>query len=108
MHTAKNDLGAIIKRHRLNKKLTQEALSEKAGCGNRHIMAIENEGSSPSYELLSFLIRELNIDANEIFHPGSHTDDSQLAYLNRLLGRCTPRDIAAVTALVETFLSETE
>ena len=106
MRACNNDLGAIIKTARINKGLTQEALAETCGVGSRHIMGIENEGSYPGFELLSKLIRELNISVNSIFYPEKLPSTRQREYLIHLLEQCNDRDILAVTSLVESFLSK--
>ena len=56
MHNVSIGLGVVIKNARINKQFTQEQLAEKIGIGSRHIMAIENEGKHPSYEVLYNLI----------------------------------------------------
>jgi len=63
------NLGEVVKNTRQINELTQDQLAEKLGVGPRHIMAIENEGKLPSYELLYKMIRILNIPADSIFRP---------------------------------------
>jgi len=63
------NLGEVVKNARNRNKLKQEQLAEELGVGPRHIMAIENEGKLPSYELLYKMIRILNIPADSIFRP---------------------------------------
>jgi transcriptional regulator with XRE-family HTH domain len=103
-----NRLGTLIKTARTNKGLTQEQLAEKIGIGARHLMGIENEGKSPSFEVLYSLIRELNISADSIFYPESDACDTKLAYLTRLLMHREEQEIDAVTALAEVLLSTLE
>ena len=45
-------IGQDIKRGREAKDVTREQLSEKTGYAPRHIQAIENEGQTPSVDLL--------------------------------------------------------
>ena len=104
MHTDENNLGTVIKAARLKKGWTQDVLAEKAGVGIRHIMGIENEGSSPSYEVLYKVIRELQIPADSIFYPEKNHSSPEREYLVHLLEQCGDRDINAVTALVEVLL----
>jgi transcriptional regulator with XRE-family HTH domain len=99
-----NTLGAVVKAARLRKGWTQDVLAEAAGIGVRHIMGIENEGSSPSYEVLYSIIRELNIPADSIFYPEKNPSNPQLEYLVHLLGQCGDREIHAVTALTEALM----
>ena len=100
MHIDKAKLGAIIKAARVNKGMTQEMLAEKGGVGLRHIMAIENEGNYPSYELLYKLIRELNIPADLIFYPEKPSMDAHIEDIIRVLYRCDERSIEIIRATV--------
>jgi transcriptional regulator with XRE-family HTH domain len=104
MRVDASTLGAVIKAARLKKGWTQDVLAEAAGIGVRHIMGIENEGSSPSYEVLYSIIRGLNIPADSIFYPEKNPSNPQLEYLVHLLGQCGDRDIRAVTALAEVLM----
>lgn len=68
-----DNLGEAMKAARNNKGITQEKLAEILGKGPRHIMALENEGTHPSYELLCRIIRVLDIPADHIFRPETVT-----------------------------------
>ena len=104
MHIQETDLGAIIKAARVNKGLTQETLAEKVGVGLRHIMAIENEGSYPSYEVLYHLIRELHIPADLIFYPEKQRNDLQAEELIRMLYSCDERSLKVIRATAQAAL----
>ena len=106
MHINDANLGAIIKAARLNKGLTQETLAEKVGVGPRHIMAIENEGSYPSYEVLYNLIRELHIPADSIFYPEKAGKDLQTEEIIRMLYSCDERSLKIIRAAVQAALGE--
>jgi transcriptional regulator with XRE-family HTH domain len=107
MHILSRDsnLGLIVKNARLARDLTQEQLAEQLGVGARHLMAIENEGKHPSFDLLYGLIRILNIAPESIFYPDKRPDDTRMDYLNRLLTQCADRDIRVVTELVESMIA---
>ena len=104
MHINNTNLGAIIKAARLNKGLTQEILAEKVGVGLRHIMAIENEGSYPSYEVLYKLIRELYIPADLIFYPEKQLNDLQAEEIIHMLYNCDERALRVIRAAVQAAL----
>jgi len=104
VHIQETNLGAIIKAARLNKGLTQEILAEKVGVGLRHIMAIENEGSYPSYEVLYKLIRELHIPADLIFYPEKALKDLQAEEIIRMLYSCDERSLKVIRAAVQAAL----
>ena len=48
----KTDLGKVLKKFRIKKKLSQEALAEKIHCSRISITNIENGAHKPNYELL--------------------------------------------------------
>ena len=100
-----HNLGGVIKTARLNKSLTQEQLSEKVGIGRRYLMAIENENRKPRFDVLSRLIRELGIPADEIFYPEREASDSEREQLVRMLYLCGSKEIRAVTALLDVLLN---
>jgi transcriptional regulator with XRE-family HTH domain len=100
-----SNLGAIIKHSRKAHDLTQEQLAEKVGIGSRHLMAIENEGKAPSFEVLFKLIRILEISPDSIFYPDGKPEDKQFDRLTRLLAQCSERDVRIVSALVESMIS---
>ena len=104
MHNNNGVLGAVVKAARLNKGITQERLAEKIGIGIRHIMAIENEGSHPSYEILYKLIRTLHISADSIFYPEKSSNDYQINEIIRMLYFCDERCIKIIYATVKAML----
>ena len=106
MRSASSNLGAAIKVARLNKQFTQEQLAEKIGVGLRHIMAIENEGKHPSYEVLYKLIHVLDISADSIFRPRTvERTIEQEQFICEYLS-CSEREQKIVSAVVHTLLSE--
>jgi transcriptional regulator with XRE-family HTH domain len=64
-----DSLGSVIKSARHAKQLTQCRLAEQLGITPRYLKAIENSGRKPSYDLLSRIIRELDIPADTVFYP---------------------------------------
>jgi DNA-binding XRE family transcriptional regulator len=105
----KNSLGDIIKSARINIGMTQDMLAEKVGVGQRHIMAIENEGKYPSYALLYKLIRELHISADTIFAPEKNLENLRLKRTIQMLYLCDERSLRIVEATVSAVLdSQTE
>jgi transcriptional regulator with XRE-family HTH domain len=100
-----NNLGSIVKHARTARNLTQEQLAELLGIGARHLMAIENEGKHPSYDVLFRLIRILEISSDAIFYPDGKPNDTRFDYIVRLLARCSERDIRVVTCLVESIIT---
>ncbi|MCP1109726.1 helix-turn-helix transcriptional regulator [Ohessyouella blattaphilus] len=75
-----DNMGAVIKKARRDRGLTQEELAEKVGVGSRHIMALENEGKNPGYDVLAKIIQTLDFSADLIFRPDAvkHTAEQDL------------------------------
>jgi transcriptional regulator with XRE-family HTH domain len=63
-------LGSVVKSARQSKHLTQYRLAEQLGITPRYLKAIENSGQKPSYDLLTRLIRELDLSPDAIFSSG--------------------------------------
>jgi transcriptional regulator with XRE-family HTH domain len=61
--------GGAVKAARIAKGMTQTQLTEVLGITPRYLKAIENSGKKPSYDLLSRIIHELDMSADEVFYP---------------------------------------
>ena len=104
MRSTVSDLGTVVKTARLNRQFTQEQLAEKTGVGLRHIMAIENEGKHPSYEVLCSLIQVLDIPADLIFRPkaAKHTIEQE-QFIRGYLS-CSAHEQKIINATVHSLL----
>lgn len=96
--------GPTIKKARLGANLTQDELAERIGVTGRYVMALENEGKQPSFEVLCKLILVLNIPADNIFYPENKHTENEKEQLIRLLSRCDERDLKIITATVKAVL----
>jgi transcriptional regulator with XRE-family HTH domain len=105
---AVHKLGGAIKAARIGKKLTRDQLAEKVDTGSRHLMGVENKNKTPGFDLLFRLIRVLEIPAEKIFYPETDIEHSEAEQLVRMIYRCDNKEIRAITALVESLLSEKE
>jgi transcriptional regulator with XRE-family HTH domain len=106
VRTVNKVLGAVIKNARLNKEFTQEQLAEKIGIGPRHIMAIENEGKHPSYEVLCNLIQILDISADLIFRPKTANQSIEQEQFIREFLSCNEREQKIVSETMRVLLRE--
>jgi len=106
VHNRKDELGEVIKSARKEMRLTQEKLAELVSLSPRYIMSIENENKKPAFSKLYILVRALGVNANDIFYPENHETGALVGRLSRLLSQCDERKLKAITALVETLLSE--
>jgi transcriptional regulator with XRE-family HTH domain len=62
-------LGGAIKTARKAKGITQSQLAERLDISLRYLKAIKNSGQKPSYDLLSRIVRELDISTDTVFNP---------------------------------------
>ncbi|MBS6219466.1 helix-turn-helix domain-containing protein [Enterocloster bolteae] len=106
MENIQHSLGSIIKKSRLDQHITQEELARAVDITPRFIMAIENEGKLPSFEVLYKLIRTLNIQADSIFYPERKTNDALLTPLLHAIYRCNEKQLRVLTATVGALLDE--
>jgi transcriptional regulator with XRE-family HTH domain len=102
----KDGFANAIRAARTERKLTQEQLAEQVNLSLRYITFLENENKKPSFTTLYKLIRFFGIDANTIFYPENDAEDTPVKRLSRLLLQCDEREIKALTAHVETLISE--
>jgi transcriptional regulator with XRE-family HTH domain len=106
VHNIAKGLGAVIKSARLNKQFTQEQLAGKIGIGTRHIMAIENEGKHPSYEVLYNLVQVLDISIDFIFRPKTVNQSiEQEQFIHEFLS-CNEREQKIVIETMRVLLRE--
>jgi len=99
-----DNMGTIIKKARRDRKMTQEELAEKVGVGSRHIMAIENEGKKPGYDVLTKIIQTLDFSADLIFRPDTvkHTAEQEL-FIGEFLS-CNEQDQCIVIETAQSLI----
>lgn len=105
MKDGKIQLGEALKKARVNCGVTQEKLAEWADVTSRYIMAIENEGKEPSYEVLYKIIHGLHISADLIFYPDKPQENSEQMQLIHLLESCSERDIHILLNTAQAMLN---
>lgn len=93
--------GQQIKKARKQSNLTIEALADNVGVSERYLYRIENEGKTPSFEVLYKLIRCLYIPPDLIFYPEKPSKESEIEDLVRMLYNCNERDLEILKATVK-------
>ena len=104
MHNIPEILGVIIKSARQRANITMESLAEKVGITERYLYRIENEGKTPSYDVLYKLIRELAISSDSIFYSEKPSKDSEIEDIVRMLYNCDERSMQIIKATVKAAL----
>ena len=109
--TMLNRIGAIIKRARQNKRLTQIELAELVGISRRHVLAIEKGDNYPGLETLYLLIHALGISADQIFRPESVNRSIEDDLLIHTILSCSEKNRRivnrSVLSLIQTLEEET-
>ena len=93
-------LGERIRFFRLQEKLSQEELSEKADIGVTHISNIENGNTKPSIDAFINIATALKVTPDQLLIDSLSETPQNKNDLNSLLLDCTPEE---VSILVENF-----
>lgn len=104
MKNEPNALGTAIKRSRIDQHMTQDELAVKLDVTSRYIMAIENEGKLPSFEILYKLIRALNISSDSIFYPEKQFDGNPHDRLEHMIRQCDEKQLRVLLATAQALL----
>ena len=98
-------MGGRIKIARKNLGLTQEALAEKVNVTLYYMGEIERGTKTPSLELFIRLVEVLDVSADYLLRDtistGNAYGDKRIA---RKLENLTPRQRAAIEALIDTYI----
>lgn len=101
----KLNLGDRIKLSRRKRNLTQEALAEKADVTPFYIGEIERGVKTPSLDVFIRLIEALDVSADYLLRDTvSTTNTLEDKAISRKLEKLTPRQRAAVMALIDTYI----
>ncbi|ROR23957.1 DNA-binding XRE family transcriptional regulator [Mobilisporobacter senegalensis] len=94
----RKELGAAIKKARMENKITQEKLAEMLDISPVHIKQLEAGTRMPSVELLYNLAITLNISVDDVFFQRKPSDAELLGKIERILSICTQHDLRVVYA----------
>ena len=92
--------GSIIKQARIEEGLTQAQLAERAAISPRYLIDIENKNDIPSLKICIALIRALRLSFDPLLYPDTEGTEK----LHQLLSQCNDKQLAVITAMVETML----
>lgn len=99
--------GLAVKRARLAKRLSQQALSDLTGISKRHIAKIENGSANPSFEIMAILSYHLNLSIDNILYEDNFSKDSLiLKKINILLSHCTDSQKISILKMIEIIVEE--
>lgn len=94
-------LGQCIARHRKNRGITQEELSERLSIDPKSMARIERGAVLPSLQRVFELSEALNVSAAQLLGEGSHRDDELAGWLAKRLEKLSEADRARIVDLID-------
>lgn len=98
-------LGNAVRRARIDCGYTQKQLADKLDVDERTISSIEKYQANTTMEILYPLIRELKIDAREIFNPELRRESKSHYQLRLLLDGCSEEEAVTLLSVCSAVLS---
>lgn len=106
MHEGVTRMGAIIRKAREAKGLTQAALAEETDSSIRTIIAIENSQRYPTCENFDKIIHALDISADLIFYPDQSPYTVEQDQFIREFFSCNEEEQRVIMATVRCLVRE--
>ena len=98
-------IGKNIRKFRINKKLSQADLAEKAGLSMNYVGAIERGEKIPSLDALIEIMNALEISADMILCDVIHTGyEVKNSLLNDKLNKLSPEDQARIYDVIDVLM----
>lgn len=97
--------GIVLKKARIDKKLTQAELAEILDISLSYLKDLERFRNNPSYEVFEKVIRFFNLSADSVIYPNHNLNDDTYQKLDRLLTRCDKEQLKVILATTEALLS---
>lgn len=99
-------LGELIKKRRLERKLTQEQTAELIGCNTQYYKNLENGCGMPSVPMFCRIMRALNISADDYIYPNKNNGLPVYQSLLHLLSQCDKHQLSVLHATAEALLRD--
>lgn len=97
-------LGELIKKKRIEHRLTQEEVAELVGCHSQYYKNLENGKGMPSLPMFCRIMWALHISADEYVWPKQNLDSPTYKSLLILLGRCDEYMLSVLLSTAEALL----
>ena len=97
--------GELIKKKRIERRLTQEEVAELIGCHPQYYKNLENGKGMPSLPMFCRIMWELHISADEYVWPEQYLDNPTYKSLLNLLSRCDEYMLSVLHATAEALLT---
>ena len=96
-NTCFKEIGLAIKTERKKAGMTREQLAEQIHISSRYLIAIENDGQAPSFEVLYSLIRTFNISMDQyIFNSETNSMSTTRRNIGCMLDRLSENELIIV------------
>ena len=99
-------LGELIKKTRIERKLTQEQTDELVGCNTQYYKNLENGCEMPSVPMFCRIMRALNISADDYIYPNKNRSLPVYQSLLHLLSQCNEHQLSVLLATAEALLRD--
>ena len=99
-------LGELIKKTRIERRLTQEEVAELVGCHPQYYKNLENGKGMPSVPMFRRIMRSLHISSDDYVWSGQNRDNPIYISLINLLSLCDEYKLSVLLATVEALLAD--
>lgn len=99
-------LGELIKKKRIERRLTQEEVAELVGCHPQYYKNLENGKGMPSLPMFCRIMWALHISADEYVWPEQNLDTPTYKALLNALSRCDEYMLSVLLATAEALLND--
>lgn len=93
--------GELIKKVRLERRLTQEEVAERINCHPQYYKNLENGKGMPSIQVFCKIIRALNMSADAYVYPNHNLDNPIYQNIIRLMGNLGDYELSVLSATAE-------
>lgn len=109
MATLQEQVGALIRHHRVRLGLSQQDLADRVGRTNVQLSRIENGKSAPEFESLSLVAEALGVEVRDLFELGDYAAregrQDSLVDIVSLLSPLSEDELARVKELLTVALN---
>lgn len=96
--------GELIKKSRLEKRLTQEKVAELIDCHTQYYKNLENGIGMPSLPMFCKIMRTLNISADDYVYPSQNNELPVYKSLLQVINQCDEYKLTVLLATAEALL----
>ena len=97
-------LGELIKKTRLERRLTQEKVAELVDCHTQYYKNLENGIGMPSVPMFCKIMRVLNISADDYVYPNQNIELPVYKSLLHLINQCDEYKLSVLLATADGLL----